>query len=388
MDKIYPPILKKFTDANPGIAIDGVYAAASVPDYETKLLLMMSGGTPPDVYWVHTYINPALSTLNVPQDLTTYIQNDKSFKLDALYPASVKDFAFQGKQNGLPRETTSTVLVYNKDIFKKAEVDFPAASWTWADHDRAVEKLTSGNGPGKTYGSAGWIQVGYIYYSLIKVWQDGGDVVNADRTKYTLDQDPGVKVYTWIQDLVKKGFHPSSAEGQAGDPATLFNTGRVAMIPSFSSFSFYANAKFEWDIQHLPHDGGQTQTTRTASAGHSMTQASKVKDLSWKLLSWLAGPDGMQLFSDQAGLTVAYKSIAEQAITRLAGKPPANLKVAFDALGYARPEPVVGDWLGIHKTIANALEGVYGPEKKPVKDTLSSVADQVNQLITARPKAG
>jgi multiple sugar transport system substrate-binding protein len=385
MQKMYPPILDKFRAANPGVQVEDVYAAASVPDYQTKLLLMLSSGNPPDIYWVHSYMTGGLNALNVPQDLTTYIKGDSSFNLDNYFASAVKEFQAGGKQNALPRETTSTILLYNKAIFQQAGVDLPKDGWKWADHDATAAKLTSGQGPAKIYGSAGWIQVAYIYYSLIRVWQEGGDVVDSDRAKYTLDQDPGVKVYTWIADMVAKGVHPASAQGTAGDPSQLFNTGKVAMIPSFSSFSFFDNAKFEWDIQHLPTDG--KRVTRNASAGHAMTAVSKAKDNAWKLLSFLEGPAAMQDYF-AAGLTVTYKTVAEQALKQRQGKPPANLPIVFDALGYARPEPVVGDWLGIHKTISTALEGVYGPEHKAVKDTLSGVADKVNPLIQSKPTAG
>lgn len=387
MQKMYPPILDKFKATNPNVQIDEVYAAASVPDYQTKLLLMLSGGNAPDIYWVHTYMNGGLFALNIPQDLTSYIKGDASFSLDNYFPSAVKEFVYSGQQTALPRETTSTLLLYNKGIFQKANVDFPTDKWTWDNHDQVAQKLTSGQGPAKTWGSAGWIQVGYMYYSLIRVWQNGGDLVNQDRTRYTLDQDPGFKVYSWIDDLVKKGIHPSSAQGTAGDPSTLFNTGKVAMIPSFSSFSFFANAKFDWDIQHLPTESNGTRVTRNASAGHGMTGVSKAKDLAWKLMSFLEGPVAMQDYYN-AGLTVTYKTVAEQALKQQAGKPPAHMQLVFDALGYARPERVVGDYLGIHKTVSTALEGVYGPEQKPVKDTLTGIADQVNKLVQTKPTAG
>jgi multiple sugar transport system substrate-binding protein len=383
-EKMFTPIFDNFKKANPGVQVDVIYGAAGLPDHQTKLLLMISGGTPPDVYDTHSYVGAGLYSLGIPEDVTQMLKADKTIDLDKYYGAAMKDFEYSGKQTGVPRETTSTVLIYNKDLFIKAGVGFPKADWKWADYLQAVEKLTSGQGPTKQYGAAGWVQVGYMYYALIRVWQEGGDVVNEDRTKYTLDQDPGVKGFSWVNDMVQKGWHPASAQGQAGDPSQLFNTGRVAMIPSFSNYSFFDNAKFDWDIEHLPHNG--KQVTRNASAGYSMTTQSKNKDAAWALTSYLFGPEAMQAYFN-SGISVAYKPVAEQALKENAGKRPTNLKVGLDALSYARPEPVVGNWLGIHQTIASALEGVYGPEKKPVKETLSSVADKVNQLIAAKPTA-
>ena len=157
------------------------------------------------------------------------------------------------------------------------------------------------------------------------------------------------------------------------------------MIPTFNVYSFFTDAKFQWDVQHLPTDS--KQVTRTASAGHAIAAAGKAKDNAWKLLSYLEGKDSMQAFFD-GGLPVAFKSVAEEAIQQHAGKPPANIKVGYDAMSYARPEPVAGDWIGVHQTIASALQGVYGPEQKPVKDTLSGIASKVNSLISSKPSAG
>lgn len=385
MQKMYAPVIDKFQAANPGITVDAQYSGATAAEAQTKLLLEISGGTPPDVYWIHSYTNAGISALSIPQDLTSYVKADSSINLDNYYTAAIKDFQYQGKQNAMPRETTSTILIYNKDIFQKGGVSFPTATWKWADYLDAVQKLTAGTGPNKTWGAAGWIQVGYIYYALIRVWQEGGDIVDANRTKYTLDQPPGVTAFSWIDDLVQKGYHPSSAQGAANDPATLFSTGKVAMIPTFSVYSFFANAKFDWDIQHLPHD--DKQVTRNASAGHAMTAAGTQKDAAWKLVSYFSGQEAMQSFFD-FGLPVTFKTVSEEALKNNAGKPPANIKIGLDALSYARPEPVVGDWIGIHQAVAGALEGDYGPEKKAVQATLTGIADQVNQLIAAKPKAG
>jgi len=383
--KMYSPIFDNFQKANPGLTVQPNFSGASAAEEQTKLLLMISGGTPPDVYWIHTYTNAGVSALGIPEDLNNYVKADKTFSADNFYPASIADFAFQSKQNALPRETTSTILIYNQDLFQKANLSLPTADWKWADYEQAAQKLTSGTGPNKVWGTAGWIQPGYAYYSFIRDWQEGGDVLNADRTQYTLDDDFGVKTYTWVNNLVKQGWHPSSAQGAANDPATLFQSGKIGMIPTFNVYPFFANAKFSWDIQHLPHDG--KQVTRTASAGHAMASAGKSKDSAWKLLSYLEGKDSMQALFD-FGLPVAFKTIAEEAVKNQSGKPPAHIQIGLDAMSYARPEPVAGDWIGVHQTIASALESVYGPEQKAVKDALTGIASKVNSLIAAKPTAG
>ncbi|MGH2458634.1 MAG: ABC transporter substrate-binding protein, partial [Chloroflexota bacterium] len=134
MQKMYGPVIEKFQAANPGLTVDAQYSGATAAEAQTKLLLEISGGTPPDVYWIHSYTNAGISALNIPQDLASYLKADSSINLDNYYTAAVKDFQFQGKQNAMPRETTATILVYNKDIFQKGGVSFPTADWKWADY--------------------------------------------------------------------------------------------------------------------------------------------------------------------------------------------------------------------------------------------------------------
>lgn len=383
---MYEKITQPFTQQNAGVKLNIIQGGAGATDIQQKLLLLISANTAPDVYWTHTYINGGLASLGIPEDIAPYLAKDKPFDVSDIFPSSMKDFAVQGKQYAFPRETTALILAYNKDLFGKAGVDLPKAGWTWDNYVQACQKLTSGTGPTKIWGTAGWPNSPYIYPAIIRAWQLGGDIVNADRTQYTLDQAPGVQGFQDIVDLIQKyKVHASAGDLQGTNVGNLFTTGRIAMIPTINVYSAFANAKFTWDIADLPYSG--TKTTRVASAGHSMTTASPLKDLSWGLLSLLASKQAFQDYFDMDALPVASKSVRDAAVKANGSKPPAHIQLGIDALSYARPEPVIGNWIGVHQTIASALDGAYGPQNKSVKDALTSVAAQVNQLIKAKPTA-
>src|SRR5579883_3362573 len=117
----YNPMIDKYRQEGSG-DVDVIWGGASATEIQQKLLTMIAGGTPPDVFWTHTYINGGLAKRGVPMDLTAFIQGDASFKTDEYYPAAMHDFAFGGKQYALPRETTSTILLYNKTLFDQAGI--------------------------------------------------------------------------------------------------------------------------------------------------------------------------------------------------------------------------------------------------------------------------
>jgi multiple sugar transport system substrate-binding protein len=383
---MYQKITANFSADNGGAKLTIVQGGAGSTDIQQKLLLLISANTPPDVYWTHTYINSGLASLGIPVDVSPYMSQDKAFDTSDMFAPSLADFNIGGKQYAFPRETTAIVMVYNKTLFAKAAIPEPVATWNWQDYLTACQKLTSGSGPTQTWGTAGWTSSTVIYPAIVRVWEKGGDIVNEQRDTYTLDQGGGVTGMQDIADLIQKyKVHASAAALQGTNVNDLFNTGRIAMVPTINVYSGFANAKFDWDIQALPHDGDMT--TRVASAGHSMASEGNSKDLAWSMLKLLASKEAFQDYFDIDALPVASKSVRAAAVAANGSKSPAHIQLGVDALSYARPERVIGNWSSVHATIAGALEGVWGPENKSVQEVLTSVASQVTALIKAKPTA-
>lgn len=383
---MYQKITANFSADNGGAKLTIVQGGAGSTDIQQKLLLLISANTPPDVYWTHTYINSGLASLGIPVDMTPYMSQDKSFDTSDMFAPSIADFNVGGKQYAFPRETTAIIMIYNKTLFAKVGIPEPVATWNWQDYLTACQKLTSGSGPNEVWGTAGWTSSTVLYPAIVRVWEKGGDIVNEARDTYTLDQAGGVAGMQDIADLIHKyQVHASAAAMQGTSVADLFNTGKIAMVPTINTYSAFLNAKFDWDIQALPHDGDMT--TRVASAGHSMASEGNSKDLAWNMMKLLASKEAFQDYFDIDALPVASKSVRAAAVAANAGKSPAHIQLGVDALNYARPERVVGNWSSVHSTIAQALQGVWGPENKSVQTVLTSVAPQVTALIKAKPTA-
>ncbi len=378
----YNPVLEKFRQRNPQIEVQVNFGGASAAEIQQKLLTLIAGGTPPDLFWTHTYINSSLAKRGVTFDLNTYIKSDKEFRIDDYFPTTLKEFELDGKQHALPRETTSTVLVYNKTLFEQQGVQPPQSTWTWEDFLKAAQALTKGEGATRQFGAAGFQQQGFAFYTFIRVWHEGGDVLSPDRTRYTMNEEPGVRAVRWIQDLIHvHKVHAAAADLAGVGVDQVFKTGRVAMLINISVYSAFQGAPFEWDIQHLPRTADGRQITRNASAGHSLTAASRNRDAAWTLLKYLASREVFEHMVSQ-GLTIpAHRAVAESPLHLNPDKPPRSQKIAVDALAYARPEPVAGDWIAVHREIATALEGVYGISRRDPKEALDAIAGRVNELI-------
>jgi multiple sugar transport system substrate-binding protein len=147
-------------------------------------------------------------------------------------------------------------------------------------------------------------------------------------------------------------------------------------------------APFEWDIQHLPKGSVGKQITRNASAGHSVATAGKNPDAAWDFMKHLGSQESFTFLASTGLQLPTFKAVAEKLITDAASsnQPPKNVKVGLDALGYARPEPVTGDWIAVHRELTSAMEGILGPNQKPVKESLDAIAGRINEAISSEPK--
>ena len=120
---------------------------APVTGYLDKLTTEFSAGNAPDIVWIPGASTADYSSLGVIQDLMPFVNKDSSFKLTDYYDAPMKELQQNGKLWGLPRDISTLVLYYNKDLFQKYGVDDPAklaaeGKWNCENFERVATELT------------------------------------------------------------------------------------------------------------------------------------------------------------------------------------------------------------------------------------------------------
>ncbi|MBI3972050.1 MAG: sugar ABC transporter substrate-binding protein [Chloroflexi bacterium] len=383
----YKPLVEQFNAKGGPVTIDLIQgdAGGSAVNAQGKLIALAAAGTAPDVFWTHAYITPNLIKLSMLTDVSPFIKKDRDFKLTSYFEAPLKDYEADGKQYGLPREATTTLLVINKELFQKNGVALPTPNWTWDDYLKAAQQLSKGSGAQQTWGAAGFVGTGSygVYISYPRVWQEGGDIVDKTRTKFTLHQAPAVDQMQWIADLVRKHrVHPFGDEFPGATAREVWSSGRIGMMASLSVYTNYSQAQFDWDVAHIPR--GKTRATRTASAGHSVTAASKSKDAAWEVLKYLGSKPAYEHWA-KLGLTLpTYKEVANSPLVLKPDQPPKSAKIALDAFEYARPEPISGDWGNVNSEISKAMSEAYAG-KTDAKGALSGIVQIVESLLAKTP---
>jgi len=134
--------------------------------YVSKILTRIAGGAAPDVICAEVDYFVNFATKGVFENLTPYIKEDNSFNVDDFFPEVIRRFTVGGHVYAIPRDTAPFACVfYNKELFDKAGVAYPADDWTWDDLLEKAKALTKSNEDGRItqYGFYGWAWQNFVY---------------------------------------------------------------------------------------------------------------------------------------------------------------------------------------------------------------------------------
>ncbi|MEG2834190.1 MAG: sugar ABC transporter substrate-binding protein, partial [Ruthenibacterium sp.] len=260
-------------------------------------------------------------------------------------------FKADGKQYGVPNSFSNVILVYNKDLFDKAGVDYPTHDWKWSDAMAAAEKIRA---LGKDiYGYYHPITFNEFYKTA---QQNGGNLISEDATKFTMDTPQNVETLQYMVDMQRKTNVMPTAEqmGGMGD-WDLFKSGRLGMIVTgiWCFPDFTRDCDFAWDIAVEP--GNTAKATHFFSNGYVIGKDSKVAEEATKFINYISSDKAAtQIRLDAAWELPPVKdqSIVDQYVAKT---PPTNRDVVFKSLDYLVTPPVITQFAELQDIVNSHL---------------------------------
>jgi multiple sugar transport system substrate-binding protein len=216
-------IIPAFESAHPDIKVQAV----NIPydQFHQKLLTAIAGGTAPDVARLDIIWVPEFGDMGALAPMDQVMSDFDTLK-NAVFPGPLSTNFVNGHYYGLPLDTNTRVLVYNKDVFKAASIDNPPATIDDFLADCAKIKALGANhwcfADGGTYA---WAVDPWI-------WSFGGDMTDPAYTKSSgfLNGADTVAAYQFLKDAVDKGYIHPGIKGGGVDTWGLLGKGQVAMI--------------------------------------------------------------------------------------------------------------------------------------------------------------
>lgn len=361
----------EFEAANPGTDIQIEVVPWDV--LQQKLTTDISGGANADLAiigtrWLIDYVSQGVAA-----PLDSYITPEfKGRFIDTFLSPSVMD----GKTYGLPIAASARALYYNKDLFAKAGIANPPATWDELKAD--AEKIKALGGDVYGYGLQGKeIETDvYFYYAF---WSFGGNLIDADGTS-GLDSEAGYKAAELYKSLIDGGLtEPGVTSLNREDVQNLFKQGRVGMMitaPFLSNQIKEEAPSLNYGVASIPAGPNGDKGTYGVTDSIIMFDNSQNKDTAWKFLDFIFSQDKRVEFDSNEGFLPV--NAAESKLPMFADN--ADLKAFADLLPSARFAPVIPGWEEIAATTSSALQKIYLGEGD-IKETLDGAAKEIDGII-------
>lgn len=325
--KILKPLLENFEKENPNIKIDFLHIPQN---YFQKIHLLIASNTAPDVIFMNNQYLPIYANAGVLEDLSQY---DKDFQLDKFFESSIKALTYDKKIYAIPRDISTLVIFYNKDIFDKYGVNYPKENWSYDEFLKTAKKLTHRpNLYGISFEEEPIFYLPYLMsFGLEKI------------PEYEeLSTQKGLKLYAELRN--KYHVAPLKTESASATMAQMFLQGKLAMhltgrwlVPKYRQ-----DAKFRWDVVTFPV-GSSGSIAPADVSGWAVSKNSKHKKEAIMLIQYLSSEKSAEKFA-QSGLVVPARIDAAYSKAFLDGKSPKNAQVFIDSVLTSVPTPVSVDY--------------------------------------------
>ncbi|NUR88780.1 MAG: extracellular solute-binding protein [Nonomuraea sp.] len=362
--ELLPAFVKKFQEANPGVTVN-VTAVPWDSAYQ-KFQTAIASGNVPDLAMM-----PGLPVFK-----DAFAPVPAAIDTSGMYPGAVSTGTIGGQLLEVPWYVDVRALYYRTDLAKKAGWDKPPATWDElrqmaADLQKKAGAKWGIRLPAGTTGS--------FLSALWMPWSNGGELMNADQSKWTLDTPEFASAFEYLASYFKQRIADPNADTAPAAAVKDFMTGTTPMLvagPFLRGAIAQAGGEaFAGKYATAVLPAGKSSTSFVGGSNLVVFKAAKNPDSAWKLVQWLSDPQTQaawykvsgdlpsvqSAWQDQA--LVADPTLAAFAEQLKTAKAPPQI-VSFDKVGAA------GD-----AAIEQVVKG-----GKPVADALRELQKQAEGI--------
>lgn len=328
---------KKFPNVQVSVDMDPI--STGWGDFVTKVLGEFASNSQHDIYGTAIETFQTFASRGVMEPLDDFIAANPNYSDFA--PALFEDCKYQGKTYFVPTSWNNIMIHYNRDLFDKAGVKYPASGWTWDDFRAAAKALTVKDSAGNVS------QWGYEVPNqnfFVQPWffSNGTGVLSDDWTKSNMLDPKVAESLQFLHDMI----HVDGSSPIPGND-TLDNqyvAGQVAMISrGHWVIPNIRNAKLNSDVAIPPTKVNDYTVVGFGALGVAKGSKNPAVEA---LLAELSGPE-LEADVAKAGGAVPGSKAAAELPDFLAFPPSANL--FYQTLPHTKAVPSPANFQEVEK---------------------------------------
>ncbi|MCM3712270.1 ABC transporter substrate-binding protein [Sporosarcina luteola] len=284
-------------------------------DIWTKELAAIAAKNPPDVVINDINATALRGQKNQAMNLSRFLEKDDIS--DRFYEELWNATLYEGDSYGIPFNTDTRILFYNKTAFKEAGLDPEKPPATWEELWEYAEKLDVKNGD--TYDRIGFYPLWGVNSDVWMLNSDGKNFFDEDGVPI-IDTEANRETLEWVMDWHEKygantiNSYKSQIDSQQGNP---FFNGKLAMY--VNTPTFYTQIRdyapdLDFGVAMLPErEPGSGNTSWGGGFVAEIPQGSKHPEEAWEFIKHLTDVEAQEYWAVKNFDNVANIKAAENA---------------------------------------------------------------------------
>ena len=332
-------IVTDFQKVYPGVSVNAQYIPFG-GIYEKLIAAVAAGQGMPDAIIEDRPQLRTRAALKIDENLGSLAKRDK-VNFSVFWPANAQEALVNGDPYGLPYETDTRVMFYNKTAFQQAGLDPNKPPLDWTELAAAANKLDAKSGNGSQLQRVAF----YPLFDLgldVWAWNNGGLWQTSNYTP-TINAQANIDALAWIKgwadrygndklNALKATFGPDG-------PTDAFMTSKQIMrvtIPGYQRFLNLTPPSFQYGVSAIPHAAGHKSAAPAGGFAVAIPtnkrRDSATMNAAWEFTKYLAFV-GQIKWAEGTYAIPTLESVAKDNAT-LNSFP--NWKTFIAAMGYTR----------------------------------------------------
>lgn len=379
-------VKKKFEAANPGATVD--LKVVPYSGFFSGIDRGIQSGTAPDVFRVDYTTIARYSAKNVLLDMTPYFSKAES---DKFLPALWEAVKYNGAPYGVPHQTDTTCVVYNKAAFHAAGItsvpDSLKSAWSWEEFSQVATKLRKTLPPTKFPFAYDWTQAGAFRW-LSWLYQSGGTLLTADLKKSALPSTAATTAMDYTKSFFTNKWVPANNTIKTSVYSDNFFLSQTVPMTFIGDFLVPELADPKqgykggtWGATFMP----QNKEAASDLGGNAIVARKDTKspDLAAAFLKFLVTEDSMKYFCEQAIELPTLQSLVNEQLNYVA-RPDVVKICAEQAKSISDTvvkESTVAGFASINTVLQDQLELAFHGQASDA--TINNIARGVNTALGA-----
>ncbi|GAA0322448.1 ABC transporter substrate-binding protein [Bacillus carboniphilus] len=325
------------------------------------------------------------------EPVQSFIDKD-NYDLSQLEKNITNYYTVDGELYSMPFNSSTPVLIYNKDAFKEAGLDPENPPQTFDEIQEAARALTKKNGDSTDQYGFSMLTYGWFFEELLAT--QGGHFVNNDNgrsdtaTEAVFNGEEGLRVFEWLDEMNKEGTFGNFGSNW-DDIRAAFQSGKVAMYmdSSAGTTGVIKNSQFEVGVGFIPYaDEVERQGVIIGGASLWMSKGidEKKQEAAWEFMKYLTSPEAQAKWHVKTGYFAINPAAYDQDIVAENYETYPQLKVTVEQLQATKPSvatqgALISVFPEARQQVVTALENLY--QGMDPQEALDQAVEGTNRAI-------